>query len=135
MSFDEQERIRKIFVDHFRKSGSAKPKRKNETEIRTSEASHPASGPDPRVLATLPIIKPELAPASEGETPPRWDMILFLSYNSQTSRGSCCSTVVEHMTRDRKIVGSNPAGCWASSFLYLISGVSLIRSNMEVQHY
>ena len=79
MSFDEQERIRKIFVDHIRKSGSAKPKRKNETEIRTSEASHPAFGPDPRVLATLPIIKPELAPASEGETPPRWDMIFFYS--------------------------------------------------------
>ena len=48
--------------------------------------------------------------------------------------GSGCSTVVEHMPCDREVMGSNPAGCWAFSLLYLISSASLIRSHMEVQH-
>ena len=49
--------------------------------------------------------------------------------------GSSCSTAIEHMPRDREVVGSNPDGCWAFfSLLFLslylslsISGVCLIR--------
>ena len=51
-----------------------------------------------------------------------------------TSLGSGCSTAVEHTPRDREVEGSDPAGCWACSPLYLISSVSLIRSLMGVQH-
>ena len=52
--------------------------------------------------------------------------------------------VVEHTPRDREVVGSNPASCWAlfsSLFsLYGISlsiyqGLSIIRSLTEVQNY
>ena len=56
--------------------------------------------------------------------------------------GSGCSIAVEHTIRDREVVGSNPARCWAffntlSFYVFLslsISGVSLIRSFTEVQH-
>ena len=44
------------------------------------------------------------------------------------------SGLAEHTPRDREVEGSNPAGCWACSPLYLISSVSLIRSLMGVQH-
>ena len=49
--------------------------------------------------------------------------------------GSGCSIVVEHMHCVREVMGSNPAGCWAFSLLYLICSVTFIRSHMEVQHY
>ena len=49
--------------------------------------------------------------------------------------GIGCCTAVEHVSRDREIMGSNPFGCWAFSLLYLISSVSIIRFHMEVQHY
>ena len=32
------------------------------------------------------------------------------------------------MPRDREVVGSNPARCWAFSLFYLISSESLIRT-------
>ena len=36
-----------------------------------------------------------------------------------------CFTGVEHKPRDREVLGSNPAGYWAFSFLYLISSLSI----------
>ena len=36
--------------------------------------------------------------------------------------GSGCSTAVERMPRNREVVGSNPAGCWAF-FLFSILSV------------
>ena len=50
-----------------------------------------------------------------------------------TQFGNGCNTVVEHTPCDREVVDLNPAGCWAFSFIYLPSKVSLIRSLMEVQ--
>ena len=50
-------------------------------------------------------------------------------------KGSGCSTAVEHMPRDREVMSSNPTGCWAFSFLCLISSAFLIWSLMQVQHY
>ena len=35
--------------------------------------------------------------------------------------GGGCSTAVEPTPRDIEVVGSNPAGCWSFSLLYLIS--------------
>ena len=57
-------------------------------------------------------------------------------------QGSGCSTAVEHTPQDREVVGSNTAGWRLFSLLHLslylplsVSGVSLIRSLAEVQHY
>ena len=57
--------------------------------------------------------------------------------------GSGCSSAVEHTPRDRKVMGLNPAVCWAFlSLLFLslylslsISGVSLIKPLTEVHHH
>ena len=60
LSFDEQEKIRQIFVDHFRMSQSTKPKRRNETQILAS--SIPGNGKDEtekKILATVPLIQPD----------------------------------------------------------------------------
>ena len=37
------------------------------------------------------------------------------------------STAVEHTPRNREVVGSNPAGCWAFSLIYPLSSASLIQ--------
>ena len=60
-------------------------------------------------------------------------MLIRLLAQMTIKLGSGCSTAVEHMACDREVMGSNPTGCWAFSLLYLISGVSLIRSLVEVQ--
>ena len=46
----------------------------------------------------------------------------------RTSRGSGCSQAVEQILRDREIVGSNPAGCWAVYLLYPFRSASFIRA-------
>ena len=71
----------------------------------------------------------------------KWDTIYYLE-----ELGSDCRTSVEHTPRDKEVVGSNPAGCWAFFSLLFrfpfsvslslsISGVSLIRSLIKVHHY
>ena len=35
--------------------------------------------------------------------------------------GSVCSTVVAHIPRNKEVMGWNPDGCWAFSFLYSLS--------------
>ena len=41
--------------------------------------------------------------------------------------GSGCSTAAERTARNREVVGSNPAGCWAFSLIYPLSSASLIQ--------
>ena len=81
-----------------------------------------------------PFLQPTIWNMLEWQSP-RWSLLISLPWlytpwylpglptkstlltsNSNISHHSCWSTVVEHTPRDREVVGSNPAGCWASFF-------------------
>jgi hypothetical protein len=73
LSFDEKEKIRRMFVDHFQQSQSTKPKRRNETQILIFDSTpqNPGNGTDStnKVLATVPLIRPDLGSNPKEETP------------------------------------------------------------------
>jgi hypothetical protein len=73
LSFEEQEKIRKIFVDHFRRAESTKPRRQNETEILFSDRASASLGNGADVVATVPLIRPEFGTTPEEETSTRFD--------------------------------------------------------------
>ncbi len=67
LPFDEKEKIRRMFVDHFRRSQSTKSKRRNETLIVDPDQGNPGKGPE-NILARVPLIRPDFGPTADEET-------------------------------------------------------------------
>ena len=74
--------------------------------------------------------------AAEVTTQPKKVSVFLELVNILCSFQWAAVVAVEHTPRDREVAGSNPAGCWALFFslFYRISGVSLIRFLVVVQH-
>lgn len=68
LTLDEAEKVRQIFVDHFRRSQATKPEMANETQILFPQEAGGGSDPGKSVLASrVPLIRPKLVSKIDEE--------------------------------------------------------------------